>query len=45
MLVQELAAIVGKLRDDAAAERQKYAARGGHIIWRILMPPLLTSTT
>jgi hypothetical protein len=38
MFVEELAVIVGKLRDGTAAERQKYAARGGHIIWRILMP-------
>ena len=37
-LAEELGAIVGKLRDGTAADRQKYAARGGHIIWRILMP-------
>lgn len=37
MFAEELGVIVGKLRD-TAAERQKYAARGGHIIWRILMP-------
>jgi hypothetical protein len=38
MFAEELGVIVGKLRDGTAAERQKYAARGGHIIWRILMP-------
>lgn len=38
LFVQELAVIVGKLRDGADAERQQFAARGGHIIWRILMP-------
>jgi hypothetical protein len=35
--VQELATIVNKLRDGADTERQQFAARGGHIIWRILM--------
>jgi hypothetical protein len=38
LFVQELAAIVAKLRDGADQERQRYAARGGRIIWRILMP-------
>lgn len=38
LFVQELATIVGKLREGADNERQQYAARGGHIIWRILMP-------
>jgi hypothetical protein len=38
MFAEEIGAIVNKLRDGTAAERQKYAARGGHIIWRILMP-------
>ena len=38
LFVQELAAIVAKLRDGADEERQRYAARGGRIIWRILMP-------
>jgi hypothetical protein len=38
LFVEELGAIVAKLRDGTAADRQKYAARGGHIIWRILMP-------
>ncbi len=27
-----------QLRDGADQERQRYAARGGRIIWRILMP-------
>ena len=30
--------IVAKLRDGADDERQQYAARGGRIIWRALMP-------
>ena len=38
LFVQELAAIVAKLRDGTDTERQQFAARGGHIIWRILMP-------
>ena len=38
MFAEELGVTVGKLRDGTAAERQKYAARGGYIIWRILMP-------
>ncbi len=38
LFVEELATIVGKLRDGSVAERQNYAARDGHIIWRILMP-------
>jgi hypothetical protein len=38
MFVEELGVIVAKRRAGTAAERQKYAARGGHIIWRILMP-------
>jgi hypothetical protein len=38
LFVQELAAIVAKLRDGADEERQRYAAWGGRIIWRILMP-------
>lgn len=38
LFVQELAAIVAKLRDRTDADRQQFAARGGHIIWRILMP-------
>lgn len=38
LFLQELAAIVGKLRVGADAERQEYCARGGRIIWRILMP-------
>jgi hypothetical protein len=38
LFVQELAAVVVKLRDGADDERQQYAARSGRIIWRILMP-------
>jgi hypothetical protein len=38
LFVQELAAIVARLRDGVDEERQRYAARGGRIIWRILMP-------
>ena len=38
LFITELAAIVAKLRDGADEERQQYAARGGRIIWRILMP-------
>ena len=38
LFVEELATIVGKLRGRADQERQRYAARGGRIIWRILMP-------
>jgi hypothetical protein len=29
---------VAKLREGTDRERQKYAARGGRIIWRLLMP-------
>jgi len=35
---EELAAIVRKLRNGADDERQQYAARGGRMIWSILMP-------
>jgi len=38
LFVQELAGVVAKLRDGADEERQQYAARGGRVIWRILMP-------
>jgi len=37
LFVQELGAIVGKLRGGADEQRQNYAARGGRIIWRILI--------
>jgi hypothetical protein len=30
--------IVAKLREGADEERQRFAAHGGRIIWRILMP-------
>lgn len=38
LFVQELAAIIVKLRDGGDHERQQYAARNGRIIWRLLMP-------
>lgn len=38
MFVEELAAAVTKLRSNSDQERQQYAARGGRIIWRLLMP-------
>jgi hypothetical protein len=38
LFIQELTIVIGKLRDGADSERQQFAARGGHIIWRILMP-------
>jgi hypothetical protein len=38
LFAEELGAIVAKLRSGTDADRQKYAARGGHIIWRVLMP-------
>lgn len=38
LFVQELASTVAKLRDGTDTERHQFAARGGHIIWRILMP-------
>jgi len=38
LFVEELAATVAKLRSGADKERQQYAARGGRIVWRILMP-------
>ena len=37
LFVQELAAIVAKLREGADEQRQEVRARGG-VIWRILMP-------
>ena len=38
LFVEELATIVAKLRNGVDDERQQYAARGGRIIWRALMP-------
>lgn len=38
LFVDELAAAVAKLRDRTDEGRQRYAARGGRIIWRLLMP-------
>jgi plasmid stabilization system protein ParE len=37
LFVEELATVVAKLRNGADEERQQYAARGGRIIWHILM--------
>lgn len=38
LFVEELAAVVAKLREGTDKERQQYAARSGRIIWRLLMP-------
>lgn len=38
LFVEELALVVGKLRDAADVDRQQYAARGGRLVWRLLMP-------
>ena len=38
LFVDELTAVVAKLREGTDKERQQYAARSGHIIWRLLMP-------
>lgn len=38
LFVEELVEIVTKLRAGADEERQQYAVRGGHMIWRLLMP-------
>lgn len=38
LFVEELAAIVAKLRAGIDKERQEYVARRGRIIWRLLMP-------
>ena len=38
LFANELSDVVAKLRSGEDNERQRYAARGGHIIWRILMP-------
>lgn len=38
LFVEELANLVHRLRTGADQERQRFAARGGRIIWRILMP-------
>jgi hypothetical protein len=42
LFVEELAAVVAKLREGADKERQQYAARSGRIIWRLLMPKTRT---
>jgi hypothetical protein len=38
LFVQELATLVSKLRDGTDTDRQQFAARGGRVIWRLLMP-------
>jgi hypothetical protein len=38
LFVEELAEVVAKLRAGAEQERHAYAARGGRIIFRLLMP-------
>ena len=38
LFIEELSAIVSKLRDGTDSERHEYGARGGRIVWRILMP-------
>ena len=38
LFIEELAAVVAKLRAGADKERHEYVARGGRIIWRIMMP-------
>jgi len=38
LFVEELAAVVAKLREGTDKEHQQYAARSGRIIWRLLMP-------
>ncbi len=38
LFVEELSVIVRKLRDGTDAERQPFGARGGRIVWGILMP-------
>jgi plasmid stabilization system protein ParE len=42
LFVDELADVVAKLRDGADQERQQYAARGGRVIYRLLMPKTKT---
>ena len=38
LFVDELAAVVEKLRSGEDAERHQFAAAGGRVIWRLLMP-------
>lgn len=38
LFVEELAGVIAKLRAASDHERQQYAARGGRIVWRLLMP-------
>jgi hypothetical protein len=37
LLVEELAAVVAKLRNGTDKDRREYALQGGRIIWRVLM--------
>lgn len=36
--MEELGAVVAKVREGADQGRQQYAVRAGRIIWRLLMP-------
>lgn len=38
LFIEELALIVGKLRDGNDAERQAFTTRSGIVVWRLLMP-------
>lgn len=38
LFAEELATVISKMRDGADLGRQQYAARGGRIIYRLLMP-------
>jgi plasmid stabilization system protein ParE len=38
LFIEELASVIEKLRNDADTERHQFAAAGGRVIWRLLMP-------
>lgn len=38
LFIEELTEVVAKLRAGADQERQAYAARGGRVVFRLLMP-------
>ena len=38
LFVEELAVVIGKLRDGRDAERQAFTTRSGTVVWRLLMP-------
>ena len=38
LFVEELAAVVAKLRAGTDKDRHQYVLQGGRVIWRILMP-------